>query len=60
MKLYDKVKIKNDKSGKIYYIDNITYDRENTAIVDSLINIDDDNDTIDESFYFSELELAED
>jgi len=60
MKLYDKVKIKNDKSGKIYYIDNITYDRENTAIVDNLINIDDDNDTIDESFYFSELELAED
>lgn len=60
MKLYDKVKIKNDKSGKIYYIDNITYDRENTAIVDSLINIDDDNDIIDESFYFSELELAED
>ena len=60
MKLYDKVKIKNDKSGKIYYIDNITYDRENTAIVNNLINIDDDNDTIDESFYFSELELAED
>ena len=60
MKLYDRVKIKNDKSGKIYYIDNITYDRENTAIVDSLINIDDDNDIIDESFYFSELELAED
>lgn len=60
MKLYDKVKIKNDKSGKIYYIDNITYDRENTAIVDNLINIDDDNDTIDESFYFSELELVED
>lgn len=60
MKLYDRVKIKNDKSGKIYYIDNITYDRENTAIVDSLINIDDDNDIIDESFYFSELELVED
>ena len=60
MKLYDKVKIKNDKSGKIYYIDNITYDRENTAIVDNLINIDDDNDTIDESFYFSELELVKD
>lgn len=60
MKPYDKVKIKNDKSGKIYYIDNITYDRENTAIVDNLINIDDDNDIIDESFYFSELELAED
>ena len=60
MKPYDRVKIKNDKSGKIYYIDNITYDRENTAIVDSLINIDDDNDIIDESFYFSELQLAED
>lgn len=60
MKLYDRVKIKNDKSGKNYYIDNITYDRENTAIVDSLINIDDDNDIIDESFYFSELELVED
>ena len=60
MKPYDRVKIKNDKSGKIYYIDNITYDRENTAIEDSLINIDDDNDIIDESFYFSELELAED
>lgn len=60
MKPYDRVKIKNDKSGKIYYIDNITYDRENNAIVDSLINIDDDNDIIDESFYFSELELAED
>ena len=60
MKPYDRVKINNDKSGKISYIDNITYDRENTAIVDSLINIDDDNDIIDESFYFSELELAED
>ena len=60
MKPYDRVKIKNDKSGKIYYIDNITYDRENTAIVDSLINIDDDKHVIDESFYFSELQLAED
>ena len=54
------LKLKMIKAEKFIILIILTYDRENTAIVDSLINIDDDNDIIDESFYFSELELAED